>query len=105
MTKKTSNIKHPEVADIPIIGGREGTTTADGGQQQAQALVQGVMKYLEPIMENILNKIDELERRVAQVETIVDGALVEILTERIKDKLQPKSKHIEDAKIVAGRKE
>ena len=60
MSKNT--IKKPRVpqAKVPIIG----------QQGKPDEFVRGILKYLDPILQSILNSIDGLERRVAVMEEV-----------------------------------
>lgn len=67
---------------VPIIGGTE--------KAKSEEFVRQIMNYLDPIMNNILQSIDGLERRTGIIETIINGALVDILAKRVGDKLKEK---------------
>ena len=59
------------------------------------------VKVLDPIMGRMGQAITEIQQRVAQVEEILNGALVDILAERIKSKLGMQG----SLDILMGRKE
>lgn len=59
MTKQKPKVPSTKV---PIIGGTE--------KEKSEEFVRQVMNYLDPIMQNILQSIDGIERRLAVVEEV-----------------------------------
>ena len=64
---------------VPIIGGTE--------KAKSEEFVRQIMQYLDPIMNNILQSIDGIERRIAVLEEISGATLVDTLWRKIRDKL------------------
>jgi len=59
MTKQKPKVPQSK---IPIIGGTE--------KAKSEEFVRQIMQYLDPIMNNILQSIDGIERRLAVVEEV-----------------------------------
>lgn len=75
---------------IPVIGGQD---------TKIKEAMNQMLSYLDPIFTNFANDIESLGKRQAITEEIVSGALVDILTERIKERLDLKNPHFESIRI------
>ena len=68
--------KNPKVpqSKVPILG-------QSSGKAKSEEFVRQIMQYLDPIMNNILQSIDGIERRLAVVEEVkqVFPAKVEVV--------------------------
>ena len=66
----------PKGKKLPIIGGTE--------KEKSEEFVRQIMQYLDPIMQNILQSIDGIERRLAVVEEVkqVFPAKVEVVIKK-----------------------
>ena len=98
-----SKLHKPEdlLSGVPNIGGKATQEREQGLIKQA---IDEFIKVLDPIMNRMGEAITELQGRVGQVEDIVQGALVEILTEQVRKKLDLKNPHFESIRI-GGKKE
>jgi len=78
----TENKKQGVPDGLPIIGKEE---------DKAKEMSIAILNALKPTIDNFLHAVEETQRRLAVIEEIVNGALVDVLAKRVTEKLaEPK---------------
>lgn len=86
MSGKSRNKPRVVESKLPIIGDQ----FTERDKKLIDTAVQGMIGKVEPMLNGIGQMVDEVGRRVAVIEEIVNGALVDVLAKRIEDKLKEK---------------
>ena len=94
--KETQKINKPEdlLSGVPTIGGQE---VRD--KQLIKDAIDEFCKVLDPIMNRMGGAVSEIQQRVTQLEEILNGAFVEVMTERVREKLNLKNPTFESVMI------
>ena len=71
---------------LPIIGEEDKTKEA----------VMAILNSLKPTIDNFLQAVEEVQTRLAVIEEIVNGALVDVLAKRIEDKLSGQKEAVKE---------